>query len=67
MKFECMFCGLGIEHEEPLQVILVRQSEAGRRDAATSSYWTHLACLRDRMHEPRRGYLAAWEADGYAK
>jgi hypothetical protein len=61
-QFECMFCGESIDGD-PLQVALVRQSDAGKPDAPNASYWAHLACLRERVHPATRDYLLVWEPD----
>jgi len=61
-RFECMFCGQRID-SEPVQVMLQRQSETGHPDAQTASFWTHLTCLRERVHPPTAGYLVGWEPD----
>ena len=62
-QFVCMFCGQSIEGD-PLQVTLTRPSDADISGAhPTSAFWSHLACLRARMHPSTSGYLLVWEPD----
>jgi len=56
---ECCFCKMGIQEtrNDPVDINIVLNEEMAQKDGASQSFYAHVQCLYEKLHEDARGYL----------
>lgn len=57
--FECCFCKKDIQESrnDPIDINIVLHEEAQQENGTSQSFYAHITCLYERLHEDVRGYL----------